>query len=92
MEFPNYLGAFDGKHVHFQVPSNSGSILIMKVPTAWILLSVCDADYLFTMVDIGALGCQSDGGIFGSSEMYQKIISLSDIPKKQILPNTDMSL
>jgi len=34
-----------------------------------ILLAMCDASYNFTVVDIGAPGRCSDGGVFSSSEM-----------------------
>lgn len=33
-----------------------------------VLLSACDASYSYTLVDIGAMGRRSDGGIFGDSE------------------------
>lgn len=35
---------------------------------------MCDANYLFTLVDIGAFGRQSDGGIFKQSEMGQRFV------------------
>lgn len=36
---------------------------------------MCDADYKFTLVDIGAEGRHSDGGIFKNSQFGKLIIS-----------------
>jgi DDE superfamily endonuclease len=38
-----------------------------------VLLAVCDADYKFTLVDIGQPGRHGDGGIFRNSEIYRQI-------------------
>lgn len=68
--FPNCLGAIDGKHCSVQCPSNSGSEYFnYKRFFSIVLLGVCDSDYRFTYVDVGTSGRWSDGGTFDHSEL-----------------------
>jgi hypothetical protein len=89
-QFPNCIGAIDGKHIHVFPPKNSGSLYYnYKEGFSIVLLAVVDADYKFIGVDIGANGKCSDSGIWGSSKLRKAFMnSLTKIPAASNLPGT----
>ena len=67
--FPNVIGAIDGKHIRIECPDNSGSdFLNYKHYFSVILQAVADSDLRFLTVKVGAYGKESDGGVFAWSD------------------------
>lgn len=92
--FPNCIGAIDGKHVAIRSPHKSGSQYFnYKKFFSTVLLAVVDAKYKFIIVDCGAFGRNSDGGILSNSKLGQKLQNQTlRIPPNKCLPGTNVSL
>ena len=66
--FPNCLGALDGKHTMIECPPGGGSQFYnYKGFNSIVLLAMCDAKYCFTLVDVGSYGKDNDATIFNGS-------------------------
>lgn len=71
---PNCLGAIDGKHIVIKAPPNSGTLFFnYKKTFSVVLMAVADHKYKFSLVDIGAYGGESDGGILNRSPLGQSL-------------------
>ena len=57
-----------------------------------VLMAVCDANYKFTMVDIGDSGRNSDGGVFSSCNLGIAITEdMSNLPKSEPIWASEIS-
>ncbi|OXA45061.1 putative nuclease HARBI1 [Folsomia candida] len=75
--FPNTIGAIDGKHVAIKCPINAGSGYHNIV-----LMGLAAADYRFLFIDVGGYGSESDSQVFRSCELgralYGELLDLPD--------------
>uniref|UniRef100_A0A1Y1MM44 DDE Tnp4 domain-containing protein n=2 Tax=Photinus pyralis TaxID=7054 RepID=A0A1Y1MM44_PHOPY len=93
-QFPNCIGALDGKHCVIQAPKNSGSLYWnYKKTFSLVLLALVDAQYNFIAVDVGAYGKNSDAGILSNSNLGTSLENGSiNIPRGKKLPGSDVDL
>ncbi len=93
-QFPNCLGAIDGKHIYIQPPANSGSAYHnYKSRFSVVLMAVADANYKFIYANVGIQGRLSDGGIFGHSDLRAAMDGgLLNVPPPELLPGSNLTL
>lgn len=89
-QFPNSLGAMDGKHIAIVNPPGSGSTYYnYKGFFSVVLLALVKHNYQFIYVNVGCQGRISDGGVFKATDLYEGLTSSTlNIPKPRTLPKT----
>ena len=74
-QFPNCIGALDGKHVIMTSPIKSGSLYFnYKGTISMVLMAMVDADLKFTYIDIGGYGRNSDGVHFKNQALGKLLL------------------
>ena len=67
---PQCVGAIDREHIVFKSPINSGSLYFnYRGFFSTVLMAICDARYVFTLVDIDRFGASNDSRVFCNSTM-----------------------
>ncbi|XP_069611785.1 uncharacterized protein [Ranitomeya imitator] len=73
--FPNCIGAVDGKHVRVQQQPRSGSRFFnYKKYFSVVLMAVADAHYKFVAIDVGAYGSTGDSRVLRTSQIGMQIL------------------
>lgn len=92
--FPNCVGALDGKHFLIQCPTLSGSQFFnYKHQFSSLVLAMCDAEYKFIYVNFGSAGREGDAGVFSRSDLLQCIDNDTlNMPSDKCLPGFDYPL
>ncbi|XP_071652757.1 uncharacterized protein [Temnothorax longispinosus] len=91
-QFPNCIGALDGRHMEIQAPPCTGSEFYnYKKYFSIVLMALCDANYKFTWVDIGQFGSISDGGVWSKTNFAADLENnAADLPEPTPLPGRDI--
>lgn len=89
--FPNCVGAIDGRHTRIMCPSKSGSLYYnYKHFFSIVLFALVDAQYRFVAVDVGAYGSDGDANIFARSVFGEQIrTNAFHIPPPTALPGSE---
>lgn len=88
-QMPNCIGALDGKHIRIRKPANTGSTYYNYLGHfSIVLMAVSDADGMFSVVNVGDYGRNSDGGVLRHSPLGSLLSSNSlNVPAPVPLPN-----
>ena len=74
LNFSYAVGAIDAKHTRIQYPQQSGTLFHnYKGFFSFELLTICDACFYFSLVDIGQYGSNNDAGVLANSSIGQKV-------------------
>jgi hypothetical protein len=92
--FPHCIGETDGKHVEIRKPPGTGSYYFnYKHLFSIVFMTIVNANYEFIMVDVGANGRFSDGGVFPNTLLYEKLLQKQlCIPESDNLPQTNVKI
>ncbi|XP_049880387.1 uncharacterized protein LOC126376874 [Pectinophora gossypiella] len=73
--FPNCIGALDGKYIRIWSPKHGGSLFYnYKNYHSVLLLALVDAKYRFIYVDIGAYGKECDSTVYNNSKLNELLL------------------
>jgi len=86
--FPNCIGAIDGKHIILQAPINSNHY---NPQFNIVLMAAADADYNFTFVDIDCQERILNRDVFKNCELHKRIEKDQlNLPEPSVLPGTEI--
>ena len=65
---PHFIGAIDGKNIAIKAPFKSGTLFHNYKFFSIVLMTICDANYCFTYVDVRSYGSNNDSGVLLNSQ------------------------
>ena len=85
------IGCLDDKHIRIECPKLSGTLYHnYKGFFSIVLLAICDANYCFTLFDLGQFGSNNDSGVLASSQMNEMFEDeLLHVPEDRKLSDSD---
>lgn len=93
-QFPNCIGAVDGKHVVMFAPPHAGNIFYnYKASHSIVLMGIADAKYKLLYIDVGRNGRFSDGGVFYRCNFAQAMqTNKLNLPSPKPLPGREFPI
>ncbi|XP_068674609.1 uncharacterized protein [Montipora foliosa] len=87
-QFPNCIGAVDGKHIVLRPPPRSGSYFFNdKKSHSIVLMAVAGPEYQCLYADVGTNGRVSDGGVWNNCGLLNSLENSSlQLPNPRPLP------
>ncbi|KAK4291754.1 hypothetical protein Pmani_035441 [Petrolisthes manimaculis] len=91
--FPNCIGAMDGKRFLLTKPSNTGALYYdYKSHHSMIMLALVDANYKFLFVDVGTQGRASDAGVWEKCILREYLEGAQSVPiQPELLEREDVN-
>ncbi|XP_031776798.1 uncharacterized protein LOC116415772 [Nasonia vitripennis] len=92
--FPNCIGALDGKHIEINRPAHGGSLFHnYKNFESVNLMAVSDAHSRFIWFSVGDCGSFNDASVFAATDFSRKLFNNElNIPNSRCLINTNIRM
>uniref|UniRef100_A0A8C4WX70 DDE Tnp4 domain-containing protein n=1 Tax=Eptatretus burgeri TaxID=7764 RepID=A0A8C4WX70_EPTBU len=88
--FPNCLGALDGKHILIKAPVHSGSKYFNCKYSSIVLMALVDSEHKFLFCDVWYNGCVSDGSVFTETTLEKALEErTANLPEPASFPGDD---
>lgn len=87
-QFPNCIGALDGKHITFRSLRKDGAFYHnYKGTNSIVLLALVDANCKFIFIDVRCNGRNNDAGVFFQSKLSMVLREERGLPKNATIGN-----
>lgn len=91
LQMPNCVGALDIKRIDLSAaPVNPAVAGKYKTKEILTLMAACDANYMFTHIDVGVCNTQTDNTTWNLDFCKQLLNGKFDLPSNEILPQSNI--